>query len=129
MAKRKKKNPFKAGIDYMLKVAGVDCMANIGGTPTTFKGIYDEQANVETDGGGEVLVRETTLTIKRSIGLSLDRNGIIDVTVEKEQDPLRYRISDIIETGDGSFVELKLVLRTDVANDEKEVYDPTEFDD
>lgn len=129
MAKRKKKNPFKVGIDHMLKVSGVDCMANIGGMPTTFKGIFDVQTFAESDGGGFIDVRETTLTVKRTIALSLDRNGTIDVRVDIDQDPLRFRISDIKETGDGSFSELNIILRTDVANDEKEAYDPTEFDD
>jgi hypothetical protein len=86
MARKKKKtNPFKAGIAHMLKVGGVDCVANIGGTPTTFQGFYDEITNLETDGGGEVLVRETTLIVKRSIALSLNRNGTVDVNAERDR--------------------------------------------
>lgn len=126
--KRAKKNPFKAGLDHMLRVSGVDCQANIGGMPTTFKGIFDELATVEVDGGQEVLIRESTLTVKRSMALSLNRNLPIDVRVEKDKDPLRWVISDIIETGDGTFVELKLRLRKDVPNDEQLAYEETEFD-
>lgn len=119
----RKKNPFKAGIDHMLNVAGVECSATIGGVPTTFIGIFDELSNIEIDGGAEVLVRETTLTVKRSIAETLDRNLPIEVRVEVENDPLKYRIRDIQQTGDGSFVELKLALRTDVTQDYEDAYD------
>lgn len=126
--KRTKKNPFKAGVDHMLRVGGVMCKGDIGGTPTTFKGLFDEQATTEVDGGADVLVRETTLTVKRSIGTVLNRAMPLEVEVERGKDPLLFVIGDIQETGDGTFVELKLRLRRDVGNDEAETYSETEFE-
>ena len=124
--KRVKKNPFQAGTNHMLKVAGVTCSAVIGGQPTTFKGIFDEQAQVEVDGGSEVLINETTLTVKRSIANDINRNLPLDVEVVPGESPSRYVITDIQQTGDGQFVALKLALRTDVM--QPDPYDEPDID-
>lgn len=111
---RKKQNPFKGGIQHMLDVSGVTCYTLIGGTPTTFKGIYDEVARTEVDGGLEVLVNETALTVKRAIANSLAVNQDLSVEVEVGETPLKYRIRDKQPIEDGSLVQLYLGKRTDV---------------
>lgn len=105
--KRKVRFPDRDNIDYLAGIIGRDCSAVIGGTPTTFKALFTEERVVETAHDGEVLVRQTTLQVKRQIADCLDFNLPITVDVGEPEEK-KYRIRDIKPTSNGDFSDVEL---------------------
>ncbi len=106
-SKRKTRFPSRANIDYLSGIVGRDCCATIGGSVTNFKALFSEERTVETADDGEILVKVTTLQVKRNIADCLNRNLPITVDVgEPEQKD--YRIRDIKPTSNGDFSDVEI---------------------
>lgn len=113
--KKLAQSPFAAAIDHMIDITGVPCVAMLNGKSTDFRGIFDEVARTEIDGGFEVLTNATTITVKRSIANALLTNQDLTVEVQLGETPVRYRVRDKQPVEDGALVQIFIGLRTDVA--------------
>lgn len=107
LPKKKARVPSRKLIDYAAGILGRDCRAIIGGTVTNFKALFDEERVVETADDGEVLVRITTLHIKRDIADCLDFNLPITVDVG-EPEERDYVIRDVKPTSNGDYSNVEI---------------------
>lgn len=111
LPKKKVRVPSRKLIDYVAGIMGRNCRATIGGTVTNFKALFDEERVVETADDGEVLVRITTLHVRRDIADCLNFNLPITVDVGEPEEK-DYRIRDIKPTSNGDYSNVEIAAIT-----------------
>lgn len=90
------------GIQQMMRVFGENCRVTIDDTCIDFKGIFDQENQLETVDGVSVILQGSVLTVPKNIAIRLARGMEIQV------DDTTWYVREILRTDDGEIGRISI---------------------